>query len=78
MVQRFFRILFLGLVPFYLWIILYELYNLLMNQNGDLGYILFALTMIVVLFVAHYLVFKKWCIKHLFSRSGCCKEDTAD
>jgi len=33
-----------------------------MNQNGDLGYILFAFTMIVVLFVAHYLVFKKWCI----------------
>ncbi|MBT3882271.1 MAG: hypothetical protein HOF69_03310 [Campylobacteraceae bacterium] len=74
MKKRFFRIIFLGLIPFHMWIILSSMYDLLMGANTNsstIPYMIFACILIAVFFVIHFLVYNKWCIKHLFFEKCC-------
>lgn len=77
MKKRFFRIIFLALVPFHIWIILSSIYDLILGANineSTVPYMIFSFILVCMIFVLHFLSYNKWCVKHLFFEK-CCKDD---
>jgi hypothetical protein len=71
MSKRFFRIQFIGLLPYFIYIIINNIYLTIINFNvlglSRLIDIILSLGLIGLLFSLHFIVYKRWCIKHLFN-----------